>query len=118
MTHFGTEWLYDGYSRYLQDLTVTDVNGETLLIEEIGKTQWVVEVGSASPLTLQYKVLINHDEREWPFGRNEAPYVQEDCIFLPGYALFIVGEVKDIQLKLNVPEQLARLNTLGADCVG
>ena len=42
MTHFGTEWLYDGYARYLQDLTVTDVHGETLPIEEIGKTQWVV----------------------------------------------------------------------------
>lgn len=104
MTHFGTEWLYDGYARYLQDLTVTDGNGETLPIEEIGKTQWVVEVGSEAPLTLQYKVLINHDERDWPFGRNEAPYVQEDCIFLPGYALFIVGEVKDIQLKVDVPD--------------
>ena len=104
MTRFGTEWLYDGYARYLQDLRVTDVNGETLPIEEIGKTQWVVEVENASPLTLQYKVLINHDERDWPFGRNEAPYVQEDCIFLPGYALFIVGEVKDIELKIDVPD--------------
>ena len=104
MTRFGTEWLYDGYARYLQDLTVTDINGETLPIEEIGKTQWVVEVENALPLTLQYKVLINHDEREWPFGRNEAPYVQEDCIFLPGYALFIVGEVKDIQLKVDAPD--------------
>ena len=104
MTHFGTEWLYDGYARYLQDLTVTDVNGETLLIEEIGKTQWVIETKNDLPLTLQYKVLINHDEREWPFGRNEAPYVQEDCIFLPGYAVFIVSEVKDIQLKVNVPD--------------
>ena len=104
MTRFGTEWLYDGYARYLQDLRVTDGNGETLPIEEIGKTQWVVEVGSEAPLTLQYKVLINHDEREWPFGRNEAPYVQEDCIFLPGYALFIVGEVKDVQLKIDVPD--------------
>ena len=104
MTRFGTEWLYDGYSRYLQELTVTDVNGETLPIEEIGKTQWIVKAESASPLTLQYKVLINHDEREWPFGRNEAPYIQEDCIFLPGYALFIVGEVKDIQLKVDVPD--------------
>ncbi len=104
MTRFGTEWLYDGYARYLQDLRVTDVNGEILPIEEIGKTQWVVETRNASPLTLEYKVLINHDERDWPFGRNEAPYVQEDCIFFPGYALFIVGEVKDIELKIDVPD--------------
>ena len=104
MSHFGTEWLYDGYARYLRDLTVTDMNGETLRIGEIGKTQWVVEVQDASPVTLHYKVLLNHDERDWPFGRNEAPYVQEDCIFLPGYALFIVGEVEDIELKINVPD--------------
>ena len=103
MTRFGTEWLYDGYARYLQDLTVTDVKGETLPIEEIGKTQWVVEARNASPIILRYRVLLNHDERDWPFGRNEAPYVQEDCIFLPGYALFIVGEVKDIELKIDVP---------------
>ena len=104
MSHFGTEWLYDGYARYLQDLIVIDANGKILQIEEIGKTQWIVEVQDESPVTLHYKVLLNHDEREWPFGRNEAPYAQADCIFWPGYALFIVGEVKDIELKIDVPD--------------
>ena len=104
MSHFGTEWLYDGYARYLQDLTVIDANGKMLQVEEIGKTQWIVEVEDESPVTLHYKVLLNHDERDWPFGRNEAPYAQEDCVFWPGYALFIVGEVKDIELKVDVPE--------------
>ena len=104
MSHFGTEWLYDGYARYLQDLTVIDTNGKTLQIEEIGKTQWIVEAEDESPVTLHYRVLLNHDEREWPFGRNEAPYAQADCVFWPGYALFIVGEVKDIELKVDVPE--------------
>ena len=104
MNHFGTEWLYDGYARYLRDLTVIDANGNILPIEEIGKTQWIVEVQDESPVTLHYKVLLNHDERDWPFGRNEAPYAQADCIFWPGYALFIVGEVKDIELKVDVPD--------------
>ena len=104
MSRFGTEWLYDGYARYLRDLTVTDANGKTLQVEEIGKTQWIVEVQDELPVTLHYKVLLNHDERDWPFGRNEAPYAQTDCVFWPGYALFIVGEVKDIELKVDVPE--------------
>ena len=104
MTHFGTEWLYDGYARYLQDLTVTGADGENIPVTEIGKTQWVVETENDLPVTLRYKVLLNHDEREWPFGRNEAPYAQEDCIFWPGYALFIIGEVKDIELKVDVPD--------------
>ncbi len=103
MSHFGTEGLYDGYGRYLRDLTAIDANGKRIPITEIGKTQWMVEVKDASPVTLRYKVLLNHEEREWPWGRDESPYIQEDCIFCPGYALFIVAEVNDIELHVNVP---------------
>ena len=104
MSRFGAEWVYDGYGRYLRDLTVTDVNGERLPVEEIGKTQWLVETRDESPITLRYKVLLNHDEREWAPGPDEAPYVQEDCIFCPGYALFVVGEVSDVELCVDVPD--------------
>ena len=104
MSEFGTEGVHDGYGRYLRDLTVTDAGGETLPIAMLGKTRWAVKVTDNSPVILSYKVLLNHDEREWPPGRDEVPYVQEDCIFCPGYALFVVGEVNDIQLHVDVPE--------------
>ena len=104
MSHFGTDGMYDGYGRYLRDLTATDTDGEKIPVTEIGKTQWMVEVENDLPVTLRYKMLLNHDEREWAFGRDEAPYVQEDCIFCPGYALFIVGEVADIELRVDVPD--------------
>ena len=104
MSHFGTEGMYDGYGRYLRDLTATEANGKKIPVTEIGKTQWMVEVKGASPVTLRYKVLLNHEEREWSWGRDESPYVQEDCIFWPGYALFIVAEVNDIELHLDVPD--------------
>ena len=104
MSHFGTEGFYDGYGRYLRDLSVTDANGEKIPVTEIGKTQWMLETENDLPVTLSYKVLLNHDEREWSWGRSETPYVQEDCIFLPGYALFVVGEVSDIELYFDVPE--------------
>ena len=104
MSRFGTEWLYDGYGHYLQDLTVTDAKGQALTIENIDKTQWVIETRDDSPVTLRYKVLLNHDEREWYWGRDEAPYAQDDCIFWPGYALFVVGDVNGIELYLDVPD--------------
>ena len=103
MSRFGTEWLDDGYGHYLRDLTVTDANGKALVIEEIDKTQWAVETRDESPVTLHYKALLNHDEREWHWGRDEAPYAQNDCVFWPGYALFIVGEVDDVELCIDVP---------------
>ena len=104
MSRFGAEYVYDGYGRYLRDLAVTDAKGERLPVEEIGKTQWLVETRDESPVMLHYKVLLNHDEREWAPGPDEAPYVQEDCIFCPGYALFVVGEVSDVELYLDVPD--------------
>lgn len=104
MSRFGTEWLSDGYAHYLRDLTITDADGKLLQVEEIGKTQWLVETENDGPVTLRYKMLLNHDEREWHWGRDEAPYAQDDCIFWPGYALFIVGEVEDIELKVDVPD--------------
>ena len=104
MSHFGTEGLYDGYGRYLRGLTVTDADERKIPVTEIGKTQWMVEVKDTSPVTLRYKVLLNHEEREWSWGRDESPYLQEDCIFWPGYALFIVAEVNDIELRVNVPD--------------
>ena len=103
MSEFGTEDIHDGYGRYLRNLTVTNANAEALPIAMLGKTRWAVKTSDKSPVTLSYKVLLNHDEREWAPGRDEAPYVQEDCIFCPGYALFIVGEVSDIELYVDVP---------------
>ncbi len=104
MSRFGTEWLYDGYGHYLQNLMATDAKGKALAIENIDKTQWIIKTRDDSPVTLHYKALLNHDEREWYWGRDEAPYAQDDCIFWPGYALFVVGEVNDIELSLEVPD--------------
>ena len=99
MSHFGTEAVHDGYAEYIEDLTVTTADQEELPMMKLGKTRWAVKAGNASPVILSYKVLLNHDERQWPPGRSETPYVQEDCIFLPGYALFIISEVDGIELQ-------------------
>ena len=104
MSHFGAEDMCGGYGRYLRDLRTTDADGEEIPIIEIGETQWMVETENDLPVTLYYKVLLNHDEKEWRVGRPEIPYLQEDCIFLPGYAVFIVAKVEDIELYLDVPE--------------
>ena len=81
MSRFGTEWLSNGYAHYLRNLTVTDADGKPLQVAEIGKTRWLVKTENDRPVTVWYKVLLNHDEREWHWGRDEAPYVQDDCIF-------------------------------------
>ncbi len=104
MSEFGANGIHDGYGRYLRDLSVTNADGEKLPLVLLGKTRWAVKTTDKSPMTLSYKVLLNHDEIEWPPGRDEAPYVQEDCIFCPGYALFVVGEVSDIELYVDVPD--------------
>ena len=103
MSHFGTETVHNGYAEYIEDLLVTTIDQEELPMQKLGKTRWAVKVGNESSVILSYKVLLNHDKRQWPPGRSETPYVQEDCIFLPGYALFVIDEVNDVELRVNVP---------------
>ena len=104
MSQFGTEWASGGYTHYLRDLTATDTDGNTLPVQAFGKSRWIVMRLNESPITLSYKVLLQHDGVSWVPGRDEAPYVQEDCIFWPGYALFINGATSNIELSFDVPD--------------
>ena len=104
MSHFGAEWASGGYAHYIRDLTTTDAAGATLPVQELGKNRWIVMNLNKFPITLNYKVLLQHDGVSWAPGPDEAPYAQEDCIFWPGYALFVYGETSNIELSFHVPD--------------
>ena len=96
MSRFGTEWASGGYTHYLRDLIATNAAGAILPVQKFGKNHWIVMTLNESPITLSYKVLLQHDGVSWAPGPDEAPYAQEDCIFWPGYALFVYGETSNI----------------------
>ncbi len=108
MDNFGTEGLPFGYATYVRGLTVRDATGKTLPIEELDRVRWTIgtieEFKDTSPITLSYRVLLKHDEREWPPGPDEAPYAKEDCVFWTGRALFVMSEMDNIKVQFNVPE--------------
>ncbi|MBI1930366.1 PDZ domain-containing protein [Candidatus Poribacteria bacterium] len=100
----GADDLLNGYAYYFRDITASDAEGNKLPIDELGNARWAIKPGDKSPVTLSYKALLNHDERDWGFGPDEAPYAKEDCIFWTGRALFVVGEVGDIELRFDIPD--------------
>ena len=104
MDNFGTEGLPFGYAAYVRGVTVRDATGETLPIEELDRVRWSIEFKDTSPITLSYRVLLKHDEREWPPGPDEAPYAKEDCVFWTGRALFIITKMDNIEVQFDVPE--------------
>jgi RNA polymerase sigma factor (sigma-70 family) len=104
MNNNGASDLPNGYAHYLRDITASDAEGNKLPIEELGDARWAIKPGDKSPVMLKYKALLKHDERDWQFGPGEVPYTEEDCIFWTGRALFIVGEVSDIELRFDVPD--------------
>ena len=105
MDNFGTEGLPFGYASYVRGLTVRDATGKTLPVEELDRVRWAIEeFKDTSPITVSYRVLLKHDEREWPPGPDEAPYAKEDCVFWTGRALFIMSEMDNIKVQFDVPE--------------
>jgi len=105
MNNNGASDLPNGYAYYLRDITASDASENSLSVNEIGDARWWVGVpDNKSTVTLSYKALLKHDERDWEWGPDEAPYTKDDCVFWTGRALFIVSEVSDIELSFELPD--------------
>jgi len=104
MNNNGASDLPNGYAYYLRDITAGDASGNSLSVNETGDARWWLGLpDNKSPVTLSYKALLKHDERDWGWGPDEAPYAKDDCIFWTGRALFIVSEVSNIELSFELP---------------
>ena len=102
MDNNGASDLEDGYARYLRGLRAEDADRNPLDIEKLGQARWVLRPRGKS-VHLSYEAVLRHDERDWKFGPDEAPYARDDCVFWTGRALFVVLDVKDIELRFELP---------------
>ncbi len=69
MNNNGASDLPNGYAYYLRDITASDASGNSFSVNETGDAHWWLGVpDNKSPVTLSYKALLKHDERDWGWG--------------------------------------------------
>ena len=110
MNDDGDQGLPHGWSTFVRGLEVRDADNKVLetVYEPLSRWRLVDRQADtkdeASPLTLRYEVLLQHDRFPLNFGDNGAAYMRDDAVMWSGRALFIVGQAsRDIELTLRIP---------------
>lgn len=98
--------LSDGFAHYIHDLTAVGSDELKLKIDRKEPARWQIHGPRSGPICFQYTVVLNHDNDDWRYGPDEAPYLREDCVFWSASALFVAprAEPKQLSVVFDVPD--------------
>ena len=100
----GANHLPDKWATFIRNLTAKDDSGAVIQLQYLGEGAWQIPEPLPKSITLNYDVLIKHDQGKWPFGAKEAAYVRDDGVFYTGASLFITMlELTNMTVRFNVP---------------
>lgn len=88
MSPFGADHLEHGWATFVQDLKAT-VDGADVRVELMPGGAFKIDSEPGKVIALSYTVRMEHDLAVWPFGSDEAAYVQGEMLMATGNALFI-----------------------------
>lgn len=106
MNDEGNQGLKNGWSTFVEDLTVTDGSGNPLKLTYEQYSQWHLDNYKGGPITLSYKVRLKHDTVHINFGDNGAAYANSFGVMWAGRALFIAGKpTRDVTVHFDIPDK-------------
>ena len=105
MNDEGDQGLMHGWSTFVHGLEVLDASDEPIGTNYEPLSRWRLERIPAEPVTVRYKVLLQHDRFPLNFGDNGAAYARDEAVMWAGRALFVAGqEARDIEVVFELPE--------------
>jgi len=105
MNDEGDQGLTHGWSTFVHGLEVLDASGEPIGASYEPLSRWRLERIPTGPVTVRYKVLLQHDRFPLNFGDNGAAYARDGAVMWAGRALFVAGRKdRDIEVIFDLPE--------------
>jgi len=112
MLAWGHPWLPQGWATFVENLHVTDGQGNELAttpVAEDGWGSWTVDAEDGTRVTLTYDVRFNHDQYDWfdAGGQDSRPSYSHGGLYLVSRALFFYSPyaVDEATVELTVPEE-------------
>lgn len=100
--------LADGQAAFVRNLEIRSAQGSQLAYEYRGEGTWTLtDVQPGQTVTIDYDILLEHDQYSWRPGIDEVAYRQDDGLFFTGFSLFLVpGLASDqaVTLRFDLPE--------------
>ena len=97
--------LPNGQADLIDNLNVTNGEGATLTVKNLGEGDY--EVPSGGPTNLTYDVRLEHEKYAWPAGVEEVAYHTTEGLMITGSALFFApGDRSDdpIEVEFRLPK--------------
>ncbi len=111
MLAWGHPWLPEGWATFVENLVVTDLEGNPLNISPItedGWGSWTVDAEDGTRLSLSYDVRFNHDQYDWfaAGGQDSRPSYSNGGLYLVSRALFFYSPyaIDDASVEFLIPE--------------
>lgn len=83
-----TPQLKNGQGEFIRNLQVQDLGGKTLAWQDKGEGEYQLKGNQRVKIT--YQVKLNHDDYDWPGGKEEVLYHTDEGMLATGYSLFLV----------------------------
>ncbi|WP_338845880.1 hypothetical protein V8J88_19400 [Massilia sp. W12] len=82
-----TPQLKNGQAEFIKNLQVRDQSGALLALQDKGEGEY--QVKGDQRVILTYQVKLNHDDYDWPAGKEEVLYHTGEGMLASGYSLFL-----------------------------
>lgn len=94
-----------GLAGFVEDLSITRADGTAVRVEGPTHGRWQVDAPVGEPVTVRYRVRLDHEKHKWPFGVDEIACVREDSVtFIARTLLLFVEGTRALRVRFNVPQ--------------
>lgn len=91
---------------YVRDLTVKTNKGVNVRVKKTKDHKWLIYAKAGEQVTINYQIILKHDEIEWPGGLDGVAFVNEWGVFYSGRSLFIMNgkDRENIHVNFYIPD--------------
>ncbi len=104
---WGAGQLPAGWATFVSDFSIADENGEPVSFYARDDGTWRLSDAPDGPVTISYRVNLDHEEHEWSGGVDGAAYWRDWGVFYTARSLFVVnGEDREnIRVQFRLPAE-------------
>lgn len=94
-----------GLAGFVEELTVTRADGTPVQVVGPRGGRWQLDGAGQEPVTVRYRVRLEHEQHKWPFGVDEIAYVRADGVFFLSRTILLVNEgIQSARVKFSMPD--------------
>ncbi len=105
MDEYGGNSLPKRWAQFVENLSVTDASGNSLVVKELGDAKWRVTGPENIPVVLRYSIVLDHEKHTWAGGIDGVAFARDWGVFYTGRTFLVMNgkELNDVRVNFVLP---------------